>query len=156
MNTSLQIRPATASDLDAVADVWRDSAAAMDGAPPDLPTRDELCARIDRELAAGWDLHLATRGQTPVAMLALKPAEGVLDQIFVLPDQQGSGLGTALLGLAQRLMPGGFTLRMAAANQAARSFYERRGLRLIGHERHPHTGAPSCIYGWEPRPWRRD
>lgn len=50
MNTSLQIRPATASDLDGVADVWRDSAAAMDGTPPDLPTATN-CARVS---IASW------------------------------------------------------------------------------------------------------
>lgn len=144
------LRPATERDLDGVADVWHASALRMDGAPADLSTRDELRERIDRELAAGWELYLATRGGTPVAMLALKPALGVLDQIFVLPGEQGNGLGTALLGLAQRLMPGGFILRTAAANLAARAFYERRGLRLVGHERHPRTGAPSCAYGWEP------
>jgi hypothetical protein len=78
----LRCRPAVAVDLDVMADVWHESARAMDGAPPELPTRDQLRSRIDEELLSGWDLHVAVQDGEIVGMLALKAAEAILDQLF--------------------------------------------------------------------------
>jgi GNAT superfamily N-acetyltransferase len=144
----LRCRPAVAADLDVVADVWHESARAMDGAPPELPTRDQLRSRIDEELLSGWDLHVAVQDGETVGMLALKPAEAILDQLFVLPGVQRRGVGLMLLKTAVESMPEGFTLRTASVNRKARSFYQKAGLNLLNESSHPRTGAPVCIYGY--------
>lgn len=144
----LKCRPAAAADLDVVADVWHESAKAMDGAPRELPTRDDLRSRIDRELLPGWDLHVAIQDGEIVGILALKPAEAILDQLFVRPCAQRRGAGLTLLKTAMENMPEGFTLRTASVNRSARSFYQKAGLKLLGEGSHPRTGAPVCIYGW--------
>jgi len=94
---------------------------------------DELYAlnyeRIPRELAAGWAAHLAWNGDRPVGFLALKPAAGCLDQLFVLPEMQGAGIGRALLDFAKQQLPNGLWLRTAAENLRACTFYEREGCR---------------------------
>lgn len=141
-------RIAELDDLDALAAVWHDSAANMDGAGFEMPSLEELRQRIDRELAEGWKLHLAERNGLIVGMLAIKPHEAVLDQIFVLTSEQGSGVGSSLLEVAKRAMPNGFMLRMAAKNRRAAQFYERAGLRLIEMGSHPVSGAPVAYYGW--------
>ncbi len=108
------IRLAAADDLDAVAAVWL----AMDGRQDDLPLHGSLRTRIDDELAAGWMLYLALRDDRVVGMLALKPDEAILDQLFVVPEQWDSGIGTMLHDRAKQMMPGGFTLRIAAEDGA--------------------------------------
>jgi GNAT superfamily N-acetyltransferase len=146
----VRIRPAASGDLDRVAEVWHESARRMDGADAHMPSIAALRRRVDRELEAGWQLHVATAADEIVAMLAVRPAESVLHQLFVLPSAQGKGVGRALLEVARREMPGGFTLRAATANVRARRFYERAGLRLLGEGVRPDDGRPVCFYGWSP------
>lgn len=52
----------------------------------------------------------------------------LLDQLFVLPDWQGRGVGGRLLDDVKALKPAGFTLYTFEKNLAARRFYARRGL----------------------------
>ncbi|HVM38669.1 MAG TPA: GNAT family N-acetyltransferase [Sphingomicrobium sp.] len=141
------VRRAADSDLDAVAHVWHESALVMDG-DPHVPAVEALRSRIESELQSGWDLHVALRGERVVGLLAVKPSEALLDQIFVLPSEQGQGVGRALLEVAQRTMPAGFRLRMATANDRARGFYEAEGLKLLGEGFHPWSGVPVQFYGW--------
>ncbi|MBP2301185.1 GNAT family N-acetyltransferase [Azospirillum picis] len=147
-----QLRPAQADDLDEVATVWFESASRMEGASAMLPSREELRVRIDRELAAGWLLYVALSGGRIVGMLALKPADAKLDQLFVHPADQGRGVGRVLLGLAKSALPGGFSLRTPQANRRGRRFYERHGLDCIGEGVHPGMGTPVCFYGWRGLP----
>lgn len=89
--------------------------------------------------------------QRVVGMLALKRDEATLDQIFVLPAEQGKGVGAALMRSAKQAMPTGFTLRMAASNDRARRFYEKEGLRWLREGVHPWTGILVHFYGWNVR-----
>ena len=145
----VKVRPAVSGDLDRVAEVWHESSARMDGAVAEMPTRAQLRRRIDDELRDGWALHVGLRDERIVGMVALKPDEAVLDQIFVLPSEQRQGVGRALLDLAKSEMPRGFTLRAAAANHGGRRFYEREGLTPLGEGVHPRTGTPVCYFGWK-------
>jgi len=144
----LSVRLAATGDLDVVAQVWHDSAVSMDGAGPEVPSRESLRLRIGAEIQAGWNLHVAVRGGRVLGMLALKPCDAALDQIFVSPKEQGRGIGRALLDVAKRAMPGGFTLRMAASNRKAGRFYEKEGMKALGEGVHPRTGIPVHFYGW--------
>jgi GNAT superfamily N-acetyltransferase len=145
----IYVRRADTGDLDEVAAVWHASASRMDAAPDAMPSLQDLRDRIDAELAAGWELHVAERGGRIVGMLALKRDEAVLDQIFVVPGEQRSGIGTALLAAAKGAMPGGFTLRMAAANERAARFYRAAGLNVSGAGTHPVSGIPVRFYEWK-------
>jgi hypothetical protein len=53
-----------------------------------------------------------------------------------------------LLDEVKRQMPQGFWLRAAADNICARTFYERRGLRLDGEQPRPDTSSMVAIYVW--------
>ena len=104
--------------------------------------------RIGRELAAGWTAYLAWDGDRLVGFLALKPDTGCLDQLFVLPEAQGSGVGRALLDFAKERLPNGLWLRTAADNLRACRFYERHGLRATETQIHPTLGHQTVIYRW--------
>jgi GNAT superfamily N-acetyltransferase len=147
----LEFRRARVSDLDAVTYLWHESAQSMGQAPDPMPPRHELRQRIDDELASGWELHIALCGDRPVGMLALRPADAILDQLFVLPSEQGRGVGKALLDLAKNRMPGGFTLHTPSSNRRAQQFYEREGLRLFDHDANPRTGETVNFYRWDAR-----
>jgi GNAT superfamily N-acetyltransferase len=144
----IESRAAREADFDAVAEVWFEAGRTADGAPADHPSLGELRARVDREVAADWRLTVAVEDGRIIAFLAIKPAQAILDQLFVLPSRQRLGAGSLLLACAMRDMPDGFTLRTATANTRARRFYERSGLTLVSESLHPRYGTPVCIYGW--------
>ena len=56
-----------------------------------------------------------------------------LDALYVGPDHQGLGIGTALLDLAKARRPDGFGLWVFASNAPARGFYHRHGLVELEH-----------------------
>lgn len=147
-DAQISIREAKPDDMDALAKVWHDSASNMDGAALEMPSVKQLRERVDHELASGWKLHIAECKDSIVGLLATKPEEEVLDQIFVLTSEQGNGIGLRLIEVAKRIMSNGFTLRMAANNLRATDFYESSGLRLVGEGTHPVSSAPVKYYGW--------
>ncbi|MBL0372805.1 GNAT family N-acetyltransferase [Rhizobium sp. KVB221] len=114
-----------------------------------MPTQNELRRRIDLEFAAGWEVTVAVRRSDVIGFVALKPREGVLDQLFVRPALVGGGIGKALLAHAMAAMPKGFTLFTASSNAKARIFYEKAGLIPMRDDAHPRTGHPVTYYGWK-------
>jgi ribosomal protein S18 acetylase RimI-like enzyme len=107
-----------------------------------------LKARITSGLAKGWILDVATINERVVGFLATKPVDRVIDQLFVVPDVQRQGIGTALLNWAKRLIATAFTLRTPVTNMAAQRFYEKHGLRILQDEPHPVTSIPARYFEW--------
>jgi GNAT superfamily N-acetyltransferase len=54
-----------------------------------------------------------------------------LEQLYVLPEEQGRGVGSALLAKAKEMSQGRLTLWTFQRNTAARAFYERRGFTAV-------------------------
>jgi GNAT superfamily N-acetyltransferase len=75
--------------------------------------------------------------------------EGWIDQLYVLPQHQGHGAGTALLDVAKTRFPS-LQLWTFQRNADARRFYERRGFRALretdgsGNEER----EPDVLYEW--------
>lgn len=145
---TFHLRPATDADREAVNAVWHASASLPSVGLPAMPSRAALRARLDVEWVSGWRVTLAERGNEILGFAALKPAEAMLDQLFVHPDALGQGVGAALLDHAKAAMPEGFTLYTISANTRARAFYEASGLTLLRHAPHPQRFYSITYYGW--------
>ena len=82
-----------------------------------------------------------------VGMIAFR--KDWIDQLYVLPMEQGRGVGTGLLQIAQRSF-GRLQLWTFQRNLAARRFYEAKGFALIretdgaGNEER----EPDALYRW--------
>ncbi|MBV8752962.1 MAG: GNAT family N-acetyltransferase [Hyphomicrobiales bacterium] len=142
----IQLRPFAPSDAVALARLWRASWLSTGVPAAREITREDLLARVGTELAQGWRVTVAEIDGELVGFLAVKLEERRLDQLFVAPAQQGSGIGVRLFALAEAMMPAGFVLRTSAANVKARRFYEKRGMRLDRLELHPVHGHEVAIY----------
>jgi len=93
----------------------------------------------------GWDwAQVACAGEAVVGFVAATGAH--VDQLFVDPDHQRAGLGSALLRamLERRLRP--VTLDVFAANRPARDLYERFGFRQVGAWWDLQENAPALKY----------
>ena len=135
-------------DRAATARLWLESWRSTGLPVARLATEAGNYQRIAHELAGGWAAYLAWDSDRLVGFLALKPDTGCLDQLFVLPEAQGSGVGRALLDFAKERLPNGLWLRIAADNLRACRFYERHGLRATETQIHPTLGHQTVIYRW--------
>jgi len=145
---SVDIRPLRDEEHEVAAHIWSSGRYSTGLAIALEVTEAQLYARIPRELALGWEAYLAWRGDVAVGFLALKIQLQCLDQIFLLPEAQGQGIGRVLFDFACARMPGGFWLRAAADDQRACGFYEHLGCRPGERARHPTQGYETVVYRW--------
>ena len=123
----LVLRPATAADLPAVAEVHiRARDAAYPSMPHSLHPPHEAHAWV-----AGWDLSAydVWLAETPGRIVGYARFDREwLDDLYVEPDAQGTGVGSALLDLVKAQRTTGFCLWVFESNEPARGFYRRHGL----------------------------
>jgi GNAT superfamily N-acetyltransferase len=140
------LRPFVLEEARALAVLWDASWRSTGIATATSATLDELSARIDREVAAGWIVTVAEAERELIGFAAVRLADAVLDQLFVAPSWKRRGVGKQLFDHARHQMPDGFWLRTAEANVEARRFYEQNGMRLVQLESHPVYGYETAIY----------
>jgi hypothetical protein len=85
----VKIREATPQDHDALARVWLESWYSTGLKPLFDPGLELLRRRLPKEIAKGWKLFAADDGGETVAMLAIRPRDFYLDQLWVAPRSSG-------------------------------------------------------------------
>lgn len=106
--------------------------------------------RFVREiLPARTALWVAEADGRALGFLAI--AGDFIDQLFVDPDHQGRGAGSALIAHAKMLSPVGLRLFTFQSNARARAFYEKRGFvaARFGVSPAPES-EPDVEYRWTP------
>jgi GNAT superfamily N-acetyltransferase len=142
----VQIRRAGASDAEAIADVFIPSFESLSFLPQ-IHTHDETRGHIRRVVAAEEVWVAENEGQ--ILGFAALTAD-MLSHLYVHPDAQGRGAGSALMDRAEERRPGGFTFWVFQENDQARRFYEARGCRVLeltdgsGNE----EKTPDALYEW--------
>jgi ribosomal protein S18 acetylase RimI-like enzyme len=152
-NCVVRLRPAVAADADAVTDIYlRSRSDAEPQMPPDIHTPDEVRRYVGAVLIAQRETWLAQVGGTPVGVLVLGADD--VDWLFVHPDAQGRGVGSALLDHAKSRRPDGLALWVFESNTSAQRFYERHGFvavrRTDGADNEEHQ--PDVRYVWGDHP----
>lgn len=152
----VRLRRALASDADVVTQIYlRSRTDAEPQMPPDIHTPDQVRRFVAAVLIAECETWLAQVEGTPVGILVLDGDD--VDWLFVHPDAQGRGVGTALLRHAKSKRPGGLALWVFESNVSAQRFYERHGfvavLRTDGAQNEEHQ--PDVRYVWGNHPERR-
>lgn len=143
------IRPALERDIDTIADVFIASFGGLTFLPR-LHTDDETRAWIRTIMIPGHQTWIAEVGGRIIGFASV--AGTLLGHLYVRPDAQGRGVGTALLEIVKRECPGGFELWVFQKNEGARRFYERHGCKLVeltdgaGNEER----EPDARYAWRP------
>lgn len=125
--------PADPADVEAVAEVHRTARSAAVPAMPEPvhPARTVLPWVRGRMEAEDTETWVAEADGHVVGYALLEPAW--LDQLYVLPDHAGQGIGSALLEVVKSRQPGGFGLWVFETNEPARRFYRRHGLVELEH-----------------------
>jgi ribosomal protein S18 acetylase RimI-like enzyme len=146
---SLEIRRMQPAELREVVALWtRSKRRALAWLAAELAhTPEEDFAYFSETICARGDVWVAARAGQPVALMALEGSH--VDQLFVDPDSQGRGVGSALLAHAKRLHPRGLSLFTHVRNVRARAFYEARGFRAVRFGvSPPPESEPDVRYEW--------
>jgi len=142
------LRHATGADADGIADVLTAARAAQPWFPP-LHSPDETRGFVRDRLLPDHDTWVVEENGRVVAFAAIHA--DVLGHLFVHPDAQRNGIGTALLEHTGRLLPDGFSLWTHQASEAC-AFYEARGLVAVEFTDGAITmeRLPDVRYEWRP------
>jgi GNAT superfamily N-acetyltransferase len=145
----MEVRLATTADADALADVFIPSYGSLTFLPR-LHTDEEDRAFIRDVVLVQHEVWLAEVDGRVVGFVAL--SEDMLVHLYVHPEAQGRGGGSALISRAKERRPHGFTLWVFQQNEGARRFYEANGLELVeltdgsGNE----EKTLDALYEWRP------
>lgn len=143
------VREYTTADLAAVAYVWHAAEIMSDGQPLEPSNLGDLPPRIMAGLNAGWRIYVAVLDASVVGAIAISLEKQALEKLFVAPLHQRKGIGTELLEVAKRIMPDGFSLKIASADFHARHFFERHGCLEVGTLLPPCLGGSVAVYAWK-------
>jgi GNAT superfamily N-acetyltransferase len=148
----LVIRRATATDGEAIGDLWLATwYATFDFAPghPDDACRQWLTGTLVPSTES-W--VAADADDVPVALLAL--SDTMVEQLYVAPAWIGRGVGTRLIKHAKARRPVGLDLYCFQVNTRARRFYEHHGFVAVafGDGSGNEERQPDVRYAWRPAP----
>jgi GNAT superfamily N-acetyltransferase len=139
------IRRARASDAPAIGQVFLRARDLMTYLPR-IPDADR--PKLGTWIVERHDVWVEEQNGRIVAFAGVSP--GWLDHLYVDPEEQNAGIGSALLDHAKQLQPDGFQLWTFQHNDGARRFYERHGFVVV--ERTDGAGnmekEPDARYEW--------
>lgn len=147
---SIDLRKARHEDAPAVAEVLLSSRRTFLPYAPFAHTEPEVRAWVRDALIPSNMVTLACEKDAVVGVLAVERHEdaGWIDQLYVLPDHVGRGIGAQLLGCALAELTRPVRLYTFEANARARSFYERHGFKAVafGDGSANEEGCPDVLY----------
>jgi ribosomal protein S18 acetylase RimI-like enzyme len=148
----MEVVRAQPADADALAAIF--TAARRHAMPwlPELHSEAEDRRYIAEHVLGTSDVLVVRRPDGPVGFLAL--GGDTVEHLYVRPDAQRGGIGTALLDSAKERRPAGLRLWVFQRNHVARAFYARHGFTEV--ERTDGSGneerEPDVLLAWAGRP----
>ena len=145
----MRIRPAALGDTEGVESVFLAAAASFTYLPK-LHTEAETRAFVRDVLLPNNEVWVAEKEGRVIGFAGL--GEECLRHLYVDPEEQNRGVGTALLDVAKERRPTGLALWVFQKNTGARRFYERHGFTLIRSTdgRDNEEQEPDALYEWRP------
>ncbi|TXR56746.1 GNAT family N-acetyltransferase [Quadrisphaera setariae] len=145
---TVHLEAAAPADAATIAELIRTSKAAAMPWLAVVHTPEEDLGWVTSVLLVQHDVAVVRHDDLLVGVLATSP--GWVDQLYVLTDHQGRGVGRALLDRAKAASSGDLQLWTFAGNARARAFYERAGF-VAEEETDGSTNeerAPDVRYRW--------
>jgi GNAT superfamily N-acetyltransferase len=145
----MDTRRAAAADADSVADIFLAAKGEMTYLPQ-LHMEEETRGWMRDVVLRNFEAWVAEFEDRVIGFSAL--SDDLLEHLYVHPQEQSRGVGTALLELAKKRRPRGLRLWVFQKNLGARRFYERHGFTLVrltdGEDNEERE--PDALYEWRP------
>ncbi len=147
----MEVRPARAAETAALAALFVRTRNEMKYVPH-VPDRDARL--IAQRISEHDEVWVAEEDGRLLGFLGIEHSRtlqrDVLEKLYVEPDAQRRGVGTALLEKAKEIRPDGLALWVFQKNEGARRLYERHRFRLVkltdGAENMERE--PDALYEW--------
>jgi ribosomal protein S18 acetylase RimI-like enzyme len=151
---TVELRPAAASDADVVADVFLRSRKELVAFAPLAHSDDAVRGWVARGLIPAGRTTVAVVDGAIVGFMSVAAGRdgSWITHLYLHPAWIGRGIGTRLLARALRELPAPIRLYAFQENERARTFYERRGFKVVkltdgsGNE----EKCPDVLYEWRP------
>jgi GNAT superfamily N-acetyltransferase len=146
------IRRARPEEAEAVASLyWRARRESEPAIPPLVHDRASVESYVRDVLMRDAEVWVAAGPEGLVGLMALVEPDR-LEQIYVLQDATGHGLGSRFLSVARHRFPDGIQAWTFQSNTRARRFYERHGFQPVRWtDGDNEEGAPDVLYAWSPQ-----
>jgi ribosomal protein S18 acetylase RimI-like enzyme len=147
----IEIRTPHDVELEQVVEVWH---ATKRDTYDFIPQERDRSVEQDRHffqtvIRPSCALWIALEDARVLGFLALR--QTYVDRLYVHPDAQRRGVGSALLRHAIALCPAGLELHTHVRNTKARAFYEKEGLVAVKFGiSPPPESEPDVEYHWRP------
>ncbi len=145
---SMIIRPYSSADKTEILNLWWAAWHSSSGFPHPRPLTEwipRFTALLEKtETLVVEDRHVL------VGFIMINVAENIVEQIFVLPNRQRSGIGWQLMQLAFMRMPQGFSLSVLETSTGPRQFYESLGMQAGDRHLNPFNGHYEITYSTNP------
>jgi len=92
---------------------------------PELHDEDDVCGYMAAHVLAKTTVFVARRNGSAIGFLGL--AGGEIQHLYIRPDMQRAGIGSALMAEAKARCPEGLELWVFERNAAGRAFYAQHG-----------------------------
>jgi ribosomal protein S18 acetylase RimI-like enzyme len=127
------LRPALLSDADDISSVYLASRRVFLPFAPLVHSEREICGWVAEILLFQTQVLVALESSRVVGFVSVlqKPEAGWIEQLYLLPNCTGRGLGTQLLRAGLALLGRPVRLYTFQENHSARRFYERHGFELV-------------------------
>ena len=138
-------------ELESVIRLWHATSVDTYGfiAAESARTLEDRRGYFTANIAAGCALWVADIDGAIEGFMALR--ESYIDRLYVHPQSQRAGIGTALLARARELHPAGLELHTHQENTKACAFYEKHGFKPIRFGMSPPPeNEPDVEYHWRP------
>ena len=147
----MKIRTATPKDSRACAEIHILARKSMDYLPQDPHSPEETHAWKRDVVLPRERVWVAELGSRIVGYASVR--DGVMSNLYVLPDCQGRGIGSALLSEAKGHSPAGLRLWTFEPNEGAIRFYERHGFTTIERTdgRTNEENVADRLMAWQPK-----
>lgn len=135
------IREYSDDDLPAILEIWLSASIEAHAFVEEGFWRSRLDAMRDVYIPAA-DTVVYEGASGPAGFYCL--LGDTLAAIFVAPDQQGQGIGSALMAHAKQQRQH-LKLTVYKANKPSVRFYEKQGFRVVAEQVDGHTGQPELV-----------
>jgi len=145
----MNVRLVRTGESDTIADVFIASFRGLTFVPA-IHSDDQIRTWICEQMVPAHEVWVAEDAGTIRGFAAV--SGDLLGHLYVRPEDQSRGIGTALLDAVKRERPGGFRFWVFQKNERARRFYERHGCRLVelGDGSGNEEREPDARYEWVP------
>lgn len=145
----MNVRLVRTGESDTIADVFIASFRALTFLPT-IHSDDQIRTWIREQMVPEHEVWVAEDAGIIRGFAAV--SGDLLGHLYVRPEDQSRGIGTALLDAVKRERPGGFGFWVFQKNEGARRFYERHGCRLVelGDGSRNMEREPDARYEWVP------